>query len=432
MAGNAAFLKSEVTLAWIGQFDPADQPIAIALLRAMTLVSRDAFADRLRTLILRRLNAGNKPIGLYVERELPQELPHRPGVPFRLFEQTDTKVKRAYGPGLPPVEPTRAYDADVGSEGLIAQLVSELCREHPKRLYNHPGPDKIRNHRIRRFVLVTDFIGSGKRARTYIEAAWRVRSVKSWWSARATKGLAFEVVAYAAVQTGRTKVENHPSRPEVHVVVGCPTVENKFGLDLRQRVRSLCLCYSPVKGNSLSALGFGNAGALIAFAHGIPNNAPLILHKRGKKKKWAPLFPARVTSATRSAFATANNDIETVRARLIQMRQTRLAAAEGLSQCKPHVRGMLLVMAALNRPMQSVETISRKSGLTIIEVEQHLALALSHGWIDGQHRLTPAGQGELEHLRRDGSRTAQIKSLPSEPETFYYPTSLRVPLEPSS
>lgn len=181
MAGNAALLKAQPTLSWLSQFEPEDQATAVALLRAMTLVSRDAFADRLRDLILHRLREGQTPIGLYVERELR----HRHGVPFRLFKESERKVRRAYGAGPRPVEPTRSYDADVGSEGIVAQLVSELCRSHPTQIFNHPGPDAIRKRGIRRFILVTDFIGSGKRAATYLQAAWRVRSVRSWWSTRA-------------------------------------------------------------------------------------------------------------------------------------------------------------------------------------------------------------------------------------------------------
>jgi hypothetical protein len=267
VAGNAVFLKAQPTLAWLSQFDPGDQATAIALLRAMTLVSRDAFADRLRDLILHRLKEGQTPVGLYVERELRR----RHGVPFRLFKESARKVRRAYGVGPKPVEPTRAYDADVGSEGIVAQLVSELCRSQPKQIFNHPGPDAIRKHHIRRFILVTDFIGSGKRARTYLEAAWRVRSVRSWWSARARKGLSFEVLAYAATPQGRTIVEQHACEPGVHVVVGCPTIYTAF---TDTEVVELCSKYSPVPESVMPPTGYDEGGALIAFAHGVPNNAP--------------------------------------------------------------------------------------------------------------------------------------------------------------
>jgi len=418
VAGNAAFLRAEPTLAWLGQFEPEDQPAAIALLRAMTLVSRDAFADRLCALILQRLEEGGGPVGLYVEREWK----HRHGIPFRLFKESKTKVRRAHGVGPRPVEPTKPYDADVGSEGIVAQLVSELCRTHSKRLLNHPGPDAIRKHGIRRFILITDFIGSGKRAATYLQAAWRVRSVRSWWSARARKGLSFEVLAYAASPRGRSAVERHRSRPAVYVVVGCPTLETSFS---DPTIRQLCVKYSPVPPSVMPPTGFRNGGALIAFAHGIPNNAPPMLYKRSAS--WAPLFPARVTSTTREHFPAAS-DPEAVRTHLLAMRQRRLAKAGQVESAKPHAQSLLLVLAALSRPPRESEALSRRTGLTVLEVEAALKSALKHGWVDGRYRLTDSGHSELAQARK----AASPKSLLAEAPPFYYPKLLRAPREVSS
>jgi hypothetical protein len=421
VVGNASFLNSEPTLAWLGQFAPEDQSTAAELLRAMTLVSRDQFAERLRQTILRAVEDGDLPVGLYVERELR----HRKGVPHKLFKELKGKVKRAIGVGPPAVKPTKAYDADVGSEGLVAQIVSELCREFPKKLFNHPGPDQIRKQSIRRFMLVTDYIGSGKRAWTYLEAAWRVRSVRSWWSARATKGLSFEVISYAASPDGRSRVESHPTRPKVCVAISCPTIRSAFGYDKRLEIRALCLKYAPVK--DANPLGFGSVGALIAFAHGVPNNAPLVLYKRGTS--WSPLFPARTTSATRLEFAADTVGTENIRSRLLSMRQKRLASSSWIGNANRHAKDVLLVMAALSQRPRHVETISVRTGFTIIEVQQALGRALSHGWIDGRNRLTEDGRGQLAHARK---QKKAISPLPEEPEEFYYPKTLRAPAGVSS
>ena len=413
LAGNSAFLKAEPTLAWLGQFDSDDQAAAVSLLRAMTLVSRDAFAEGLRTLLLTRLAKGKGPVGVYVEREVRQ----RYGVPFRLFKETNTKVRRAYGVGPPPVQPTKAYDADVGSEGLVAHLVSEICRSHPRTIFNHPGPDAIRKKRIRRFILVTDFIGSGKRATAYLQAAWRVRSVRSWWSRQNTKGLSFEVIAYAATRSGRAAVEGHHSRPSVFVVAGCRTLDT---VPSGGEIRKLCIKYSPVLSKVMPPTGYANGGALIAFAHGVPNNAPLILHKGGNG--WVPLFPARVTSATRATFS-AGPDSEAIRARLVEMRQARLAEAGRVAGAKPHAQNMLMVLAALSHPPREAEAISRKSGLTVLEVEIALNAAWKNGWVDSHYRLTDLGQAQLRQARG----VPPNNPLHAEVPTFYYPSSLRAP-----
>jgi hypothetical protein len=417
LAGNSEFLCSEATLAWLGQFDPPDQPAAGDLLRAMSLVSRDAFAERLRRLIVSRQIAGEDPVGLFVEREVR----HRSGVPYRLFKESNGRVRRAYGVGPPPVQPTLPWDADVGSEGIVAQLVTELCREMPSKFRNHPGPDDIRVSRVRRFMVITDFIGSGQRATRYIEAAWRVRSVRSWWSARARCGFGFEVIGYAATESGRNLIESHRAQPSVHVVASCPTIQTNFGTSDRQILYDLCNRYAPVR-TGLPPLGFGSTGALIAFAHGVPNNTPLILHKRSAS--WTPLFPTRVTASTRATFPLDQESADTIRARLVAMRQSRLAHVVELEGVNLRSRNILLVLAAAARPPRQTESIANRTGLTIMEVEQALAEALSAGWVDGRNRLTDDGRAELAHARLVHTTAAP---LPMIPEPYYCPTQLRAP-----
>jgi hypothetical protein len=135
MDATTRFLNSEPTLAWLGQLSPDEQALAIEMLRKMLLVSRDAFAERLIALLLTQCSAGREPVGLYAEREVRKRYGH----PLRLFKQSTTKIKRAHGAGPQPVQTFRAYDADIGSEGIVAQLVSEVCRRYPKRFLSHPG-----------------------------------------------------------------------------------------------------------------------------------------------------------------------------------------------------------------------------------------------------------------------------------------------------
>jgi hypothetical protein len=216
MAGNARFLRSASTQAWLSQFDPAEQPTAQAILEAMHLVSRDAFAERLQTLVRERIDAERGCVGLYVEREWPT----RKGVPHPLFKQPKRLPKRAFGKGPDPIKPIRPYDLGVGSEGIVAQLLTEVCRTSKGRTVMQPGPNAIRRKRIRRFILVTDFIGSGARCWCYLQAAWRVASVRSWWSLRATTGMAFEVVTYSGTPAGIQRIRSHPSAPLVSQVSG--------------------------------------------------------------------------------------------------------------------------------------------------------------------------------------------------------------------
>src|SRR5205085_5170890 len=98
-------------------------------------------------------------------------------------------------------------------------------------------------------------IGSGQRARTYLDSAWRVCSVRSWWSARRVKGLSFEVIAFAGTTVGRAYVEDHPSAPRVSVVTSCPTVDSAFSGERRDAIRDLCLRYDPLGRDPIESFG---------------------------------------------------------------------------------------------------------------------------------------------------------------------------------
>lgn len=417
MAAMTRFLNSEPTLAWLGQLSPDEQALAIEMLRKMLLVSRDAFAERLIALLLTRCSAGPEPVGLYAEREVRKRYGH----PLRLFNQSTTKIKRAHGAGPQPVQTFRAYDADIGSEGIVAQLVSEVCRRYPKRFLSHPGPDQIRKFSVRRFILVSDFIGSGDRARTYIEAAWKVKSVRSWWSSRAKHGMSFEVVAYTGTERGVATVASHPSKPEVHLVAACPTVFNSFSHEKRLAILALCQNHYPGT-LSMPALGYGSTGALVAFSHGAPNNCPLIFHKRSGS--WEPLFPERVTAASRQTFAEDQDRGERLRERLLDMRQIRLAAASVADATDPKRRLLAAFMAALAHPPRTAHSVALRTGLTIVEVDRLLAKALKSGWVDGMNRLTDMGHAELEQLR--AQRTPRPLSLTLKDD--YCPKQLRAPV----
>jgi hypothetical protein len=419
---NKAFLHSEPTLAWLSQFEPSDQPVAQELLESFTLVGRDAFIERLRLLIHQRLDAVPGSVGLYAEREVPK----RKGIPHRLFKETDTKVRRAHGVGPIPVQPIKLYDPSVGSEGIVAQLISEICKAFPDRCHDHPGPDKIRKKCIRRFVIVTDFVGSGARVSSYLGAAWRVRSVRSWWSARAAKGMSFEVVSYSATQRGRSNVETHPSRPILSIVTACTSI-TELANGKRQRLKKLCELYNTKKGRDSDPLGWGGIGALIAFAHGAPNNVPRILYQ--KSQNWAPLFQERITGGNRELFGQLETDADSIESRLLNMRQTRLAAFPWLRDVRPQSRAMLAVLAAISTPPRTIDVLSARTGITILEVERVISTALANDWITDGWRLTDAGHAELNNARKV---VIPASALPEAAESLYCPTSLRAPSGVSS
>lgn len=419
MAGNTKFISSTTTQAWLSQFDIADQKSMVQMLRAMRLVSRDEFADSVRERLLQAAEGTRGRIGLYVEREMPP----KNAEPAPLFKQSAERPRRAFGPGPSPIEPGVDKPGDVGSEGIVAQLVSELCREFPNRFVSHPGPDQLRARKrpIRRLILVTDLIGTGNRAVRYLDAAWKVFSFKSWWSGRGTSGMAFDVVAYAATPVGKGLVESHRLTPVVRIVAECPTIGNSLSDDDAVAIREVCIRYNP-QSRMADALGYEGTGALIAFAHGAPNNCPRVLH--ASSSSWVPLFAKRVTASSRVSFVSPPPDQHEVQERLERMRHKRLWGAFDWSRSPKGALETYLVLAALSHPPRTVDVVARRTGLTLLETEKVLHRAIKNSWVDGHNRLTEQGQAQL-FAAKTGRRATHSAG---NGVGMYYPSMLRAPV----
>ena len=424
MKNGEATLKLSQTgkgIDWLKQFDPDDQGDAAKLIDHMRLVSHQEFAEQLQSLIIERAKAVDGPIGLYAEREIRKWK----GVPNRLFkEQRGNKNRRAYGVGPQPVSPTKAYDPKVGSEGIVAWLITQLCNREPKLFLNHPGPDAIRKNRIRTCFLVTDFVGSGTRVINYLSAAWRIFSVKSWVSYKLFK---FEVVAFSGTDKGVSKVEKHRCRPSISLVQSCPTIETVFKDEEAERIRQICIAYDPERSDLIDSLGFLGTGALIAFAHSCPNNTPRLLHKSGKR--WFPLFPARVTGEVSSVFED-RRDKDSLIDRLQRMNENRLASGEWFEQASKDGRSLILLLAALRKSPRFDEALSRNTGLTIPEIKIFIHALNEWKWIDDDRCLTDDGYKQLRYIRNIKATTQEVLSSVS--EGLYYPQQLRAPRNASS
>lgn len=421
------------TMAWLTQFSLGDRLLARKLLEAFTLVSRDDFIEHMRAMLICEAERVDGKIALYAERELK----HRFGVPHRLFKEHKRVVRRACGAAGPEaVKPTKSYDPSVGSEGIVAQMISELCHEYPKRFLNHPGPDQIRRERARAFWVVTDLIGSGDRARNYLEAAWLVRSVRSWWSGKLMR---FAVMAYAATEAGERNVASHRCSPKIHFVLPCPTIDSMFNAKLADEMKKLCTAYDPTIGEpglapwkwSGPSLGYAAGGALIAFAHGAPNNIPLMFYKasKAKKKAWTPLFPARVSAGIGKDAFGIDLSAEKIQARLEKLGQRSLASSSAILKSDIPTAQAFFVLGALSRSSRlNDRALASRTGLPLHQLNMLLRKMISYGWVDSQRRLTDGGAGQLAHARKQLQGTMNIMPVGSLQQEPYYPTSLRQPI----
>ncbi|MBT5470869.1 MAG: hypothetical protein HOK41_09720 [Nitrospina sp.] len=408
-------LTDDSVVAWLGQFDGNDELIARRLLQNILYVSADTFQDELSKLILSLEDNPENLVALYAERKIRTRL----GVANRLFKESNTKVKRAYGAGPSPVQSQHYGRHETGSEGIVANLITQINRQRKQFFFDHPGPNIIRKKRIRRFVLVTDFIGTGNQSSIYLDAAWRLATTKSWWSG---KFLRFEVVCYAATPQGIEKVENHQCCPTIRQVKACPTLSilSPYGTD---EFLSLCERYGPRDSEmTIPRLGYGEIGALIAFAHGMPNNGPRMLFK--SSRNWQPLFPSRVTSTVK--LIDFENKKTELAKRLEILRENKISELVHRSGLHPKNGLSILILAALKKRPRTAEAASARSGLGLAETIKVLERAYKDGWIDQNNKLTPDAYRELKFLR---NQTKAVTTRYVSNERFYFPNSLRAPME---
>lgn len=402
---------------WVGQFDPPDQVTAAQLLGEIMTVSADELTRGLREKVLAIAEQHDGPLGLITERHIRKQ--PKSGVD-RMFKERRSRPRRAYGYGPRPVAQGKRSAPETGSEGIIATLITGLARADPKRFVDHPGPDKIRENKIRAFVIVTDFIGSGKRVEDNLEAAWKVRSFKSWCS---SGHLSFAVASYSGTQLGVARLERHRSKPTIALVRGCPTV-NDLDYESRDRIIDFCERHAAKRlKNDRTALGYGDAGALIVFDHGIPNNAPLVLHT--KWSRFTPLFPRRSTAMVGDARGETAREVEIERS-LRRLREKRLAKAPRFTGIPENEQDRMLVLTALKRRPRTALAVSARTGLPVVEVDALVARALTDGYLDERCRLTQSAYDALAFLR---TSDAPPRSLPKTNEDYYCPTSLRPPNE---
>lgn len=404
---------TEHEIAWLNQFEE-DRDRAVDLLDRVRKVGAGEFRDSLLKLIEARVRVLGQPVGLYAERSIRKYK----GQPNRLFLETRTKRKRAYGVGPKPVQPENQKFPETGSEGIVANIITQFVRGNRSLAFDHPGPDLIRERKIRHFILVTDFIGSGCQASRYLQSAWRLSSVKSWKSGGF---LNFEVIAFSASRSGMVNIEKHRSKPKVSIVEACPTVfdYNQYG---DTDPLTLCQKYGPKDSEcrNIPRLGHSEIGALIAFSHGMPNNAPRLFHKKGRK--WVPLFMERVVNP---AYLAQEVEQHTrTRATLERMQEARLAELAAEHDAKPDEVLFSLVLTALKRKPRSTMVVSARTGLGIAECEEVLRKCADAGWIGSGNVLTPKAYQELKYLRRPRNL---LKPVFKGDKSYYVPSQLRAP-----
>lgn len=397
--------------AWLRQFQPQDVALATELLDRLVFVPSDIFRSWLAGEIIRE--AGKGRLALYGERELPPR--------SRFFPQLQPgKVRRAIGAKGPAlVQPTRG-SSFVGSEGIVAQLLSELVKRSDVAALLTPGPDRLRPQKsrgpTRRLAIVTDVIGSGTRIERMLDALWRTESVRSW---RAHRKVDLEILifAYSASAAGYERVQGHRVRPRLFVREIVPTVQTI--VNEPEHFVNLCKYYEPQPtDDSAGPLGYGDAGTLVAFGHGCPNTTPPIFWNT--TRRWRALFSDR--SGVEFDALAEPSDLMIFSSRLRSLNRLSLSNPALLEQFDTPAREALVLLAAISRGRHHPLRLASRTGIEVTRVVRLLAAFRTAGWIAGHNGITAKGLAELAAAKKVVPQTSDV---PFDRVSVYFPTSLR-------
>ncbi|EIW90162.1 hypothetical protein AGRI_02388 [Alishewanella agri BL06] len=417
-----SFISTELAKGWLSQFSCQDQTQAESLLNSIRHISVEKVTRELKFLIGEILQNQKGVVGLYAEREIRKTR----GSVHKIFKETQTKVKRAIGSGPKAIDPIFRYKQDVGSEGVVANIITQICKTKRSRVITHPGPDKIRKQKVRHLIIVTDFIGSGTRICDYLDAFWKVKSIRSWNSLKAVK---FHVVAYSATQIGSETVRRHKAKPEIYIGEPCPTIWTVFS-DIKERKSIIDLCnkYAPNKETindgffsrpKYDPLGYRGIGALMSFSYGVPNNVPEILFRASPK--WQPIFKSRVIDYSITPLLERNSQLDIEKA-LIKLRENNIQTFIKKNDLPDHSPRLIVFLAAANR-YRFWNEISEQTGLTVSEIHELHQEAISNKFINEKYILTDFGKQQLDFMRTQHGALA--KQLDNNVPIYYVPKQLR-------
>jgi len=398
---------------WISQFPSADQGTAAEMLDAMLLLNAEEVSSAIRVALNElagRGGRGKRRVALFAERKLSK------GSLFTeqmLPDAAGRKRLRAVGRNFSPIKPIRG-GTRVGSEGLIASVISQEVMAWPKVLINHPGPDRMRakSGPTQTLVIVTDLIGSGQRITTWLDKLWNTATVRSWVSGGR---LDFKIVAVASTKRGAEAVRAHRLRPEVLTYYRAPTV-NTAPLAKSSAWLKLIANNGPLTGRGAGALGYGNDPCLVAFSYRLANNTPAIIHETDPTVPWQALYDGPIPTELSRAFG--ERSIEEISAdALVNAGVTvsaDLTAEETLT---------VLVLSLLRGHLRpsSAETIAGQTLVPVLTVERILQEGKRRGFFTAKGRLTDVAQATLLAGRVSDRRRPEIPTN----QMPYYPRALR-------
>ncbi|WP_317178478.1 hypothetical protein [Pectobacterium sp. HCp5_1] len=407
---------------WLSQFshDSNEHEIAGELLEKCQFFEVKDMIISL-SLLLKGDFTNTEKYAFYVERELKKykgnvQRMYKVGKVRNLKNRRYTR--RAYGAAIQVVQSKRYDKQNIGSEGVLANLISKKSDslKFRKKYFLQPNIDTIRREKIKNLVIVTDLIGSGQRIIDMIQSLWMIETIKSWFS---LKYIRLHIVCFACTKRAEKLISKHPFKPQIHKYMSeCPTIWDSFPDFERSRIISLCEKYGSF---DKWPLGYEDSGVLISFEHSKPNNIPAILRKDNSQHRspWRSLFPE----------AYNYNKIDDTMYMLEKDIYERLGFPDmqrviKKMNCWYRTRCAILILIILHKGYRydrDIFSLTKASGHLIAEWFKE---AWNAGYVLRYTRsITKKGYIELNKLINENKKTSHLEMH----EDLYYPKSLRAP-----
>ncbi|WP_420065449.1 phosphoribosyltransferase-like protein [Pectobacterium colocasium] len=407
---------------WLSQFnhDSNDLEVAEKLLEECRFIEVEDMRFSLSFLIEVDFPETEK-YAFYVERELKKYK----GKVQRMYKVDKIRkqkkrryTRRAYGAAIQAVQSKRYDKQNIGSEGVLANIISKKSQffKFKNKYFLQPSVDTIRREKIKNFVIVTDLIGSGQRIIDMIESLWMIETIKSWFS---LKYIRLHIACYACTERAERIISNHPFKPQIHKVLGeCPTIWDRFSDFDRKRIITLCEKYGSF---DKWPLGYEKSGLLISFEHSKPNNIPAILRKDNSTHRlpWRALFPEAYNhNNTYDTMYMLEKDI---------YERLGFPSMQQIIKKKEYwyrTRCALLILIILYKGYRydrDIFSLTKASG-------HFIAKWFNEAWDAGYVRyytrsITKRGYIVLNRLIKENKKTSNLEMH----ENLYYPQSLRAP-----
>ena len=275
--------------------------------------------------------------------------------------------------------------------------------------------DDLRRVRCRSLVVLTDYVASGNQSDSLASAIARNPSIRSWRSLHLVE---IHIAAIAAQPSGVERLKASKAVDSVHTVEVAPSIWTTIkDPDAQKAVVELCRSYAS---KSKLALGYDEAGGLLATERRAPNNLPRVFIQEGRD--WKPLFPKREVPRDFVEQLRDYRPSEDLQASALRVGQLRLGRNERIQSLRKASRVLLQALALVNGGAIDAMDIAEPMGVDVHEAAAYLATLQAWGLVDPTSRITEDGRRELVAGKRGRRWTTAHLEGASEP---YYPLALR-------